>query len=325
MLGGVIMNIWILTKQSETDYENARLIQEFAELNMKTTLVHPNKFNIVLDHSGKGAVKYDNRPVELPDGVLIRTGSGTDFHSLTVLRELENRNVLCINTSTATVIAKDKMLSGQLLSCHGISIPKTMMVRFPIQDVHLYAKEIAEEIGFPCILKVNTGSFGHGVHLCRLEEEFLSLIQLIQTIAPNSQILLQKFISTKIGSDLRVWIIGGKAIGVMERKGADGDFRANISNGGVGSRYELNDKIIDISEKAATYLNLDIAGVDLLFDGEDFTVCEVNSSPGFFGFEKYCETNIAKAIAEHINSLLEGKDINKNQTGQFGALAPDLD
>lgn len=315
------MNIWILTKHSDTEYENARLIQEFSELNVATVLVHPNKFNTILKHTGKNTIKYDNKIIDFPDGILIRTGSGTDYHSLTVLREFEHKNVKVINSSTSTIVAKDKLLSGQILSCHGVSIPKTMLVRFPVLNVHEYTKEISKEIGFPCVLKVNTGSFGHGVHLCRTEEEFFSLIQLIQTIAPTSQILLQEFIATKIGHDLRVWVVGGKVLGAMQRKGADGDFRANISNGGTGSSYPLNDDIIEIAGQAAAFLGLDIAGVDLLFNGDTFTVCEVNSSPGFLGFEKYCDQNVAKVIAEHVISSM--KPISAAQLADHVVVVPE--
>jgi gamma-F420-2:alpha-L-glutamate ligase len=303
------MHVWILTKHSDTEYENARLIQEFSEMGVETTLVNPAKFNVILKHTGKNTIKYDNKQVEYPDALLIRTGSGTDYHALTLIREFESKNVKVVNSSTSTIIAKDKLLSGQILSCHGVPVPKTMLVKFPIINVHEYSKEVSKELGFPCILKVNTGSFGHGVHLCRLEEEFFSLIQLIQTISPTSQILLQEYISTKVGHDLRVWVVGGEVIGAMQRKGADGDFRANISNGGTGANYPLNDQIVEIAGTAAILLGLDVAGVDLLFSGEAFTVCEVNSSPGFMGFEKYCGQNIAKAVVAHVLKMIEGHEI----------------
>lgn len=44
----------------------------------------------------------------------------------------------------------------------------------------------------------------------------------------------------------------------------------------------------------------DIAGIDLLFDGEHFKVCEANSSPGFEGIEKCCDINIANEIYDFI-------------------------
>ena len=46
-------------------------------------------------------------------------------------------------------------------------------------------------------------------------------------------------------------------------------------------------------------MNLEIAGVDLLFDGDGYSVCEVNSAPGFSGFEQATGLNVARDILEH--------------------------
>ena len=179
-----------------------------------------------------------------------------------------------------------------------IATPKTILVRFPVD------KELVQrEIGFPCVIKVLSGSYGKGVHLCRSVEEFHSFIQFVEALDPKKTIIVQKFMNNKIGTDLRVWVINGKVIGAMQRSSGNSDFRANISNGGSGMPYELNDRIIHLAKSAAESLGLDIAGVDLLFDDDGYVVCEVNSSPGFAGFENYCNTNIAKQIVDYILSL----------------------
>lgn len=45
---------------------------------------------------------------------------------------------------------------------------------------------------------------------------------------------------------------------------------------------------------------LDIASVDLLFDGEHFKICEINSSPGFRGLESCCEIDVASEIFKYL-------------------------
>ncbi|MGL6132900.1 MAG: hypothetical protein ACRC1L_01725, partial [Prochlorococcaceae cyanobacterium] len=44
---------------------------------------------------------------------------------------------------------------------------------------------------------------------------------------------------------------------------------------------------------------LEIAGIDLLFDGEGYRVCEANSAPGFSGFEAATGANVARQILQH--------------------------
>jgi len=51
-------------------------------------------------------------------------------------------------------------------------------------------------------------------------------------------------------------------------------------------------------------LELDIAGVDLLFDGDGYKICEVNSNPGFEGMELYTKKNIANEIVSFIKLKL---------------------
>ena len=84
------------------------------------------------------------------------------------------------------------------------------------------------------------------------------------------------------------------------RRAKDDDFRANITRGGEGFPYEVNEQIEWLSTEASKSLGLDIAGVDLLFDGEGYKICEVNSNPGFEGTETFTKKNIAEEMVSFI-------------------------
>jgi len=47
-------------------------------------------------------------------------------------------------------------------------------------------------------------------------------------------------------------------------------------------------------------VNLDVAGIDLLFDENGFKICEANSAPGFHGLEKVTGPRIAEEILDYI-------------------------
>jgi len=53
-------------------------------------------------------------------------------------------------------------------------------------------------------------------------------------------------------------------------------------------------------------VGLDVAGIDILFDGDSYKVCEINSSPGFEGFEKATGLNIPQEIYHYIRVRLGG-------------------
>jgi glutathione synthase/RimK-type ligase-like ATP-grasp enzyme len=61
----------------------------------------------------------------------------------------------------------------------------------------------------------------------------------------------------------------------------------------------MNEDLELLALGCANVLNLEIAGVDLLIDKDGYKVCEVNSAPGFEGFEKFCNTNVAKEFIDY--------------------------
>ena len=289
------MSVIIITKQTETDYETGRLIESFKSKDIPVRVCFPDDFDIVVDRDIRKGIKYKGADVEMPSLVLVRLGAGILPFQLAVLRHFEQAGVIVINNSTAIETAKNKMMTSQLLSRAGIPIPNTMMVRFPIQE-----KLIAENIGYPCIIKVVTGSYGAGVYLCEKKRDYKKLVEFIESLGNKKTLLVQEYLGERPGEDLRVLVIGGKVVGAMKRTAPEGDFRANITGGGTGSSFEMTPEIDYIARETARTLGLTIAGVDLLFDQRGFRVCEANSNPGFSGFEKYCGVDVADLITEYV-------------------------
>ena len=189
---------------------------------------------------------------------------------------------------------KDKLYSHQILAQNNLSIPHTMLVHFPV-DVEL----VAEQIGFPCMVKLLVSSYGEGVVLSRDAGSFRNLMELIASLDLSQAVILQRYIGSRAGQDLRVWVIGGRVLGAMLRSSTDGSFKANITRGGEGQPYPLNPEIEQLAVRCAAALNLEIAGVDLLFDDDHYCVCEVNSAAGFSGFEAATGVNVARGILQH--------------------------
>ena len=289
------MSVIIITKQSENDYETSRLLESFKSKDIAVRVCHPDDFDIVVDRDIRKGIKYKGEDVELPELVLVRLGAGILPFQLAVLRHFEQAGVIVINGSGSIETAKNKMMTSQILSREGIPIPKTMMVRFPIQE-----KLIAENIGYPCIIKVVTGSYGAGVYLCEKKRDYKKIVEFIESLGNKKTLLVQEYLGDRPGEDLRVLVIGGKVVGAMKRTAPEGDFRANITSGGTGEGFEVTPEIDYIARETARTLGLTIAGIDLLFDNRGFRVCEANSNPGFSGFEKYCGVDVADLITEYI-------------------------
>lgn len=298
------MDVWIFSRNSEIDYENKRLIETFTKKNITSKVVEPSCFDIIVNKNIKNSILYNGELVELPKIVLVRTGAETNNFMLAVLRQLDKAGVICINEADAIETASDKLKTSQILSQHNISIPNTMLVKHPIDSTI-----VKNRIGFPCVVKVITGTQGIGVYLCEKRRDFNKLMEFIHNVGISKTLLVQEYIGLNPGQDIRVLVIGGKVIGAMKRTAPKGDFRANISNGGTGEKFDITPEIDFIARETARVLNLHIAGIDLLFDNDGFVVCEANTAPGFKGFEKYCDVDIAELIVEYIDYKLFKKNV----------------
>ena len=294
------MTVIILTKLDRNEYESTRLVESFANKGIEARMCHPDDFDIIVDRDIHRGIKYKGEDLELPKLVLVRLGAGILPFQLAVVRHFEQAGVPCINGSLPIETVKDKLRTSQILSRSGLPIPNTMMVRLPIDD-----GLVENNIGFPCVVKVVTGSYGEGVYLCERKRDYKKLMEFIDNIGNKKTMIVQEYLGERVGEDLRVLVIGGKVIGAMRRTAPEGDFRANITNGGTGENFPLTEEIEYLARETARSLNLDIAGVDLLFDKRGFRVCEANSNPGFKGFETYCGVDVADLITEYVKFRIQ--------------------
>ena len=100
------MSVIILSKQERNEYETNRLVESFAEKGITARACHPDKFDIIVDRDIRQGIKYEGKPIELPDLVLVRLGAGILPFQLAVIRHFEQAGVLCVNSSTAVETVK---------------------------------------------------------------------------------------------------------------------------------------------------------------------------------------------------------------------------
>ena len=287
---------WMLVKDRFWEsYETNRLIEEFQKQDIDIQLVDPNTVDIFVNKDNKKSILVNGEPSDLPKFVFPRTGSGTSYYIKAVIRHFERMDIPVINSSDAIDNVKDKLYTHQILAQSNLDIPKTMLLRYPI-DIDFVEKNI----GFPVIVKKISGSYGRGVFLCEDKKQLRQLVTMAELTKKSYDIIIQEFIKDTWGKDLRVFVVNDKVVGCMMRQATDEDFRANISRGGEGFPYEVNEQIEWLSSESSKALGLDIAGVDLLFQNGGYKICEVNSNPGFEGMENYTKKNIAGEIVSFI-------------------------
>ena len=290
---------WILYADAEDDcYELKRLLEYGGKNNITLEVYEPSDFDIVLNQE-KGYIMVKGEKRKLPDFFFPRMGAATTYFGFTIIREFERMGIPVINSSISIDLVKDKLYSQQILSREGLPTPKTILLKHPVN-----IKLVEKEIGFPCVVKNISGSQGKGVYMAETKKEFQSQMDILESVNEKSNIIIQQFMKDSFGKDVRVYVVGGRPIAGMLRQAQKGEFKANISLGGSGNLFELTDEVKWLAMKACKVLNLDIGGVDLLFDGNHFKICEVNSNPGFKGFESATDINIPEQIFQWLRMEL---------------------
>ena len=212
---------------------------------------------------------------------------------------LEKEGVKLFNSSRAVLLCDNKILMYQELTNKGIKIPRTFIAPKTFEGLNYskrdFLNNVIKEIGFPIVVKEAYGSFGEQVYLAN---DIDSLNKIVDQIG-YKDFLMQEFIASSKGKDIRINVVGKNAVVSMLREN-DNDFRSNISGGGHGEKYEPKPEYLDLAVKAAQTLGLDFAGVDVLFGKDEPIICEVNSNPQFASTLKATGVNLADYIAEYI-------------------------
>jgi len=299
-----LMKGWVIYKDNATQlkpeaYEVHRLLEEAKKCGIELEVFRPDQFDLIVTQENETGILVDSEIRDLPDFVIPRMGAGTTYFTLAVLRHMERLGIHIVNTPNSIETVKDKLYSQQILAQNNLPVPKTMLVKFPV-NIELVEKNL----GFPVVVKTLSGSQGSGVFLAETKRTFDDLIQLIEATNKTANIILQEFIQTSKGTDLRVFTIGGRAIACFKRTNKEGGFKANFSAGGEVEPYEITPEIEWLASQTSSILNLDMAGIDLLFDNNHFKVCEANSSPGFEGLEQASNINVPKEIFHYLRVRL---------------------
>jgi gamma-F420-2:alpha-L-glutamate ligase len=299
------MKGWILyhlslAELTEKEYEMHRFLDAAKARGIELNIVRPEQLDLIVTQEDQKSIRLDGKITDLPDFVIPRQGAATTYFSLAIIRHLERLGVLILNTSDAIEAAKDKLYTHQILATTHFPLPKTMLVKFPFET------DLVEKlIGLPVVIKAISGTDGSGIYLAENRESFEDVLTLVESTKSGANLILQEFIANSRGRDLRVIVVGGRPVACMLRQATDGSFKANITRGGEPRPYKMTSEIEMMAVEASRILNLDIAGVDLLFDTDHFKLCEVNSSPGFKGMERaYPDINIADTILQYVEMRL---------------------
>ena len=238
----------------------------------------------------------------LPDAVFVRGVPGGSLTEvvlyLDILHALKIMGIPVYNDGHAIERSVDKGMTSFLLQQHKLPTPQTWVLRDRAKALEIAERELKQ--GHPLISKPIFGSQGEGI---RRIEKISDLFWLAHS---QGIYYLQRFVACEGEgySDWRVFVINGRAIAAMRRKGIH--WLNNVARGAQCEAMPINDAMSDIAVKATMALQMNYAGVDIICTQEgEYKVIEVNSIPAWKGLESVCNVQVAEILVDDLLSYCQ--------------------
>ena len=211
--------------------------------------------------------------IEKPDGAVVQFGGQT---AIKLTESLMKMGVPILGTAAEDVdAAEDRELFDEILEKCQIPRPAGHTV-FTAEE----AKKAAEQLGYPVLVRPSYVLGGQGMQICINDHDVDEFIGIINQIAQDHPILVDKYI---MGKEIEVdAVCDGHDIlipGIMEHIE-----RTGIHSGDSISVYPapsitpvVEAKLVDYTEKLARALHVKgMINIQFIVDGEDVYIIEVN-------------------------------------------------
>ncbi len=287
-------------------YSTRRLKEAAEQREHEIRVLNTLKFAIDLER-GAPDLYYRQKHLSHYDAVLPRIGASITYYGTAVVRQFQEMDVFCANTAHGINNSRDKLRSLQILSRHGVGIPRTTFVR----DKKDVLPAIERVGGAPVIIKLIEGTQGIGVLLAESVKAAESIIELLQSQKQN--VLIQKFVAESKGKDIRAFVVGDRVVAAMRRVAQGQEFRSNVHRGGIAEPVDLDPAYEETAVRCTQIMGLRVAGVDMLESSSGPQVMEVNSSPGLEGIETATGLDVAGAVIDYIAAQVDFPEIDVRQ------------
>lgn len=281
------MRLTVLSR-SATVPSTARLQHEARARGHKVQVLNPVKVELVFDRDGQGCF-YERKRVTMPDVVVPRLAGSIAAYGLAVVEQFAMRGVAVMNGARAIARSRNPMRFLQVLAADGLEIPPTHMVH-EARDLDRLSKSVG---GFPLFVKILRGTEKHGTMVCESKKSLQAALEAV--LGLGHDLVLQQYL--KGGRDLRVVVLGGRAVAAVEKK--------KLKRKSKLATALLTPTAARLAERAAKALQLEVCTVEVLEGSSGAHVLEVNATPALPELEKATRLNVARMVVERAEALYE--------------------
>ncbi|EMA34125.1 lysine biosynthesis protein LysX [Haloarcula japonica] len=194
----------------------------------------------------------------------------------------------------------DKVNNSLALEAAGVPTPNT-----DVAFTKDAALESIEKFGYPCVLKPVVGSWGRLMAKIDSRSAAEAILEHKETLGhyEHKIFYVQEFVD-KPGRDMRVLAVDGEPIAAMVR--SSDHWLTNAAKGAETNEFELDDRALELVEKASDAVGGGLLGIDLMEVGvdeesgefEDYTVHEVNHTVEFKALNEVTDVDVPAKVVD---------------------------
>ncbi|MBI3171594.1 MAG: RimK family alpha-L-glutamate ligase, partial [Hydrocarboniphaga effusa] len=242
------------------------------------------------------------------DALFIRETTAVNHHTYRFARRAAREGLVVVDDPLSILRAANKVFLAQLMERHRIPQPRTMLIHTR------NLKQVASELGFPCVLKQPDSQFSKGVIKVENAAEFKEKAS--DMLERSDLIIGQSFEPTDY--DWRVGVLDGQPLYACRYFMAKDHWQV-VKRAGNGAKVEGNHETLAVEDVPAQVLKtaVDAAravgnglyGVDLKQFGKVVKVIEVNDNPNVdYGVEDLVlKEALYRRIMEYFIKRLEAR------------------
>jgi [lysine-biosynthesis-protein LysW]--L-2-aminoadipate ligase len=199
-----------------------------------------------------------------------------------------------VNTFEVAEVCGSKFLTTQALIKTKVPTPKCYMAFTPES-----ALAAMDELGYPCVIKPNTGSWGRLISKINDRDAAEAILEHKQILGSyhHSIFYIQEYVE-KHGRDIRSFVVGDRCIAAVYRYSPH--WITNTARGGKTENCPITDEVHDLSVRAAKAVGGGVVAIDLFETPAGLSVNEVNYTMEFRNSITVTGVNIPAKVVDYV-------------------------
>lgn len=264
------------------------------EIERKYNLIKINPLEVFFTIEKNNLFLFSNgKKIDKIDFALVRRTRGAEEKVYEVAKFLEKGGAKVIDNPEALLNVFLSKFDSVLNRCKEFNAPAT----YYCSSLYSLRKFLeGNKVIFPVIIKPCRGYHGEGIVKIDSKEDLMEFAKSFFNKNKES-LFFQEYIDIK--HEYRIFVVGSKSLGVVEKISKEGMIAKNYALGAEFVQVK-KPQVAKLAEKLCKKLRKDFSGVDIIEDRKGkLYILECNRSPQFIGFMKATRINVAEKIINY--------------------------